>query len=99
MAMRNFFNGLRGLKVKEVPDHVKPLMKVSNAKNAFERWLENYHAKRIQSHLSTMSALVEWLSPTSLPFPRSAAILSTSSTPRSTATRSIDPLRSLFSGS
>ncbi|KAL8136946.1 hypothetical protein V2J09_002947 [Rumex salicifolius] len=94
MAMRNFFNELKGLKVKEVPDRLKPIISVSNAKNAFERWLENYHAKRAQSHPSTMSALAEWPSPTSLPFPRSAATLSISST----LTRSIDPLCSLISG-
>ncbi|XP_076955142.1 uncharacterized protein LOC143629878 [Bidens hawaiensis] len=49
MAMRKFFNEIRGLKVKDVPAHVKPLVTTSNAKNFIQRSLDNYHAKYIQT--------------------------------------------------
>lgn len=49
MAMRNFLNGLKGLKVKDVPGHVKPMVTTSNAKNFIQRSLDNYHAKYIQT--------------------------------------------------
>ncbi|XP_071698871.1 uncharacterized protein [Rutidosis leptorrhynchoides] len=49
MAMRKFFNEIRGLKVSEVPAVVKKDFTPSNAKNIFTRWLDNYHAKYIQT--------------------------------------------------
>lgn len=49
MAMRNFFNELRGLKVKEVPDKVKPMLSVSYIKDAVAKGIDNYHAKYIMT--------------------------------------------------
>ncbi|KAI5679556.1 hypothetical protein M9H77_00783 [Catharanthus roseus] len=49
MAMRNFFNELRGLKVKEVPDKIKPMLSVAFVKDSVKRGLDNYHAKYIQT--------------------------------------------------
>ncbi|MFS7950121.1 hypothetical protein Hanom_Chr06g00579641 [Helianthus anomalus] len=49
MAMRSFFNEIRGMKVKDVPKHVKPMVTTSNAKNFIQRALDNYHAKYIQT--------------------------------------------------
>ncbi|KAF4393848.1 hypothetical protein CsatB_014942 [Cannabis sativa] len=49
MAWRNFFNEIRGLKLKELPDHVKPMISIASAKNAVVRGLDNYNAKYIQT--------------------------------------------------
>ncbi|XP_050260566.1 uncharacterized protein LOC126705556 [Quercus robur] len=49
MAMRKFYSEIKGLKVKEVPEHVKPMLSTNYLKNAFQRWLDNYHAKYIQT--------------------------------------------------
>ncbi|XP_071721549.1 uncharacterized protein [Rutidosis leptorrhynchoides] len=49
MAMRKFFSEIRGMKVSEVPSKVGQDFTPSNAKNFFARWLENYHAKYIQT--------------------------------------------------
>ncbi|KAD7480367.1 hypothetical protein E3N88_03503 [Mikania micrantha] len=49
MAMRNFFNEIRGMKVTDVPKHVKPMVTTSNAKNFIQKSLDNYHAKYIQT--------------------------------------------------
>ncbi|KAJ0616690.1 hypothetical protein HanIR_Chr02g0093301 [Helianthus annuus] len=49
MAMRSFFNEISGMKVKDVPKHVKPMVTTSNAKNFIQRALDNYHAKYIQT--------------------------------------------------
>ncbi|KAB2600059.1 hypothetical protein D8674_010330 [Pyrus ussuriensis x Pyrus communis] len=49
MAMRRFYNEIKGLRVKELPDHIKPMLSVDYAKKAVERGLENYHAKYIQT--------------------------------------------------
>ncbi|KAI3963723.1 hypothetical protein MKW98_021963 [Papaver atlanticum] len=32
MAMRNFYNGIKGLKVKELPAHLKPIFTVDHVK-------------------------------------------------------------------
>ncbi|KAJ0806382.1 hypothetical protein HanPI659440_Chr02g0088841 [Helianthus annuus] len=49
MAMRSFFNEISGMKVKDVPKHVKPMVTTSNTKNFIQRALDNYHAKYIQT--------------------------------------------------
>ncbi|KAM1216758.1 hypothetical protein ACFX2J_013003 [Malus domestica] len=49
MAMRRFYNEIKGLKVKELPDHIKPMLSVDSAKKAVQRGLDNYHAKYIQT--------------------------------------------------
>ncbi|XP_062077405.1 uncharacterized protein LOC133782201 [Humulus lupulus] len=49
MAWRNFYNEIRGLKLKELPGHVKPLLSIESAKNAVVRGLDNYNAKYIQT--------------------------------------------------
>ncbi|KAM1302081.1 hypothetical protein ACFX2H_013040 [Malus domestica] len=49
MAMRRFYNEIKGLKVKELPDHIKPVLSVDYAKKAVQRGLDNYHAKYIQT--------------------------------------------------
>ncbi|KVI05838.1 uncharacterized protein LOC112510114 [Cynara cardunculus var. scolymus] len=49
MAMRKFFSEIKGMKVKDVPAHVKPMVTTSNAKNFIQRALDNYHAKYIQT--------------------------------------------------
>ncbi|CAN6552074.1 unnamed protein product [Malus baccata var. baccata] len=49
MAMRRFYNEIKGLKVKELPDHIKPMLSVDYAKKAVQRSLDNYHAKYIQT--------------------------------------------------
>ncbi|XP_050261610.1 uncharacterized protein LOC126706261 isoform X1 [Quercus robur] len=50
MAMRKFYSKIKGQKVKEVPDHVKPMVSTNYLKNEFQRWLDNYHAKYIQTN-------------------------------------------------
>lgn len=49
MAMRNLFNELRGMKVKDVPAKLKPMLTVDYLKNSVKRGLDNYHAKYIQT--------------------------------------------------
>ncbi|XP_023531935.1 uncharacterized protein LOC111794052 [Cucurbita pepo subsp. pepo] len=49
MAMRQFFSEIRGLKVKELPGYVKPMLTIDSVKKAVQRGLDNYHAKYIQT--------------------------------------------------
>ncbi|GAB4849945.1 hypothetical protein Ancab_029245 [Ancistrocladus abbreviatus] len=49
MAMRNFFNEIKGMKVKDVPERVKPLLSINYLKGAISRAIDNYHAKYIQT--------------------------------------------------
>ncbi|CAL1358474.1 unnamed protein product [Linum trigynum] len=49
MAMRRFYNEIKGLKVKEVPDHVKPMLSLDFVKKSVQKGLDNYHAKYIQT--------------------------------------------------
>lgn len=49
MAWRNFYNEIKGLKVKELPNHLKPKLSIEYAKGAVQRGLDNYHAKYIQT--------------------------------------------------
>ncbi|XP_038879762.1 uncharacterized protein LOC120071511 [Benincasa hispida] len=49
MAMKQFFSEIRGLKVKELPAYVKPMLSIDSAKKAVQRGLDNYNAKYIQT--------------------------------------------------
>ncbi|MFX6573508.1 hypothetical protein ABTG52_11095, partial [Acinetobacter baumannii] len=49
MAMKNFFNEIRGLKVKELPAHLKPMFSIGYVKNSVKRGLDTYHAKYIET--------------------------------------------------
>ena len=49
MAWRSFYNEIKGLKVKELPAYLKPMMTVEFAKKSVQRGLDNYHAKYIQT--------------------------------------------------
>ncbi|KAB1222078.1 hypothetical protein CJ030_MR2G028803 [Morella rubra] len=49
MALRNFYNEIRGLKVKELPNYVKPMLSVNYVKSTIQRGLDGYHAKYIET--------------------------------------------------
>ncbi|KAB1211614.1 hypothetical protein CJ030_MR6G008536 [Morella rubra] len=49
MALRNFYNQIRGLKVKELPNYVKPMLSVNYVKRTIQRGLDSYHAKYIET--------------------------------------------------
>ncbi|XP_022755479.1 uncharacterized protein LOC111303462 [Durio zibethinus] len=49
MALRKAFSDIKGMKVKEVPGHVKPMLSIDYVKKAIQRGLDNYHAKYIQT--------------------------------------------------
>ncbi|KAJ8560157.1 hypothetical protein K7X08_004215 [Anisodus acutangulus] len=44
MALRNLYKEIKGMKVKEVPAHLKPMLSIDYAKNAIRKGLDNYHA-------------------------------------------------------
>ncbi|KAK9099762.1 hypothetical protein Scep_023192 [Stephania cephalantha] len=47
MAMRAFYNEIKGLKVKDLPKHLKPMLSISYVKEAVSRGMDNYHRKYI----------------------------------------------------
>ncbi|PIN23878.1 hypothetical protein CDL12_03389 [Handroanthus impetiginosus] len=49
MAMRAFYNEIKGLKVKELPGYLKPMFSVNYVKNSVKRGLDTYHAKYIET--------------------------------------------------
>ncbi|KAL3825011.1 hypothetical protein ACJIZ3_021040 [Penstemon smallii] len=49
MALRSFYNEIKGLKVKELPAHLKPIFTIGYVKNSFKRGLDKYHAKYIET--------------------------------------------------
>ncbi|KAK2965481.1 hypothetical protein RJ640_008275 [Escallonia rubra] len=49
MAMRSFYKEIKGMKVKDVPAHIKPMFSIDYVKSSFKRGLDNYHAKHIQT--------------------------------------------------
>ncbi|KAL4309131.1 hypothetical protein GQ457_01G049230 [Hibiscus cannabinus] len=49
MAMRKVYSEIKGMKVKEVPNYVKPMLSMDYVKKAFQRGLDNYHSKYIQT--------------------------------------------------
>ncbi|KAL9255117.1 hypothetical protein AKJ16_DCAP21698 [Drosera capensis] len=46
---RNFFNEIRSLKLKDLPDRILPMLSPNNLKAAVGRGLDNYHAKYIET--------------------------------------------------
>ncbi|OMP05778.1 hypothetical protein COLO4_08559 [Corchorus olitorius] len=50
MSMRKVYSELKGLKVKEVPSYVKPMLSMNFVKSTIQRGLDNYHAKYIQTN-------------------------------------------------
>ncbi|KAK4759828.1 hypothetical protein SAY87_022959 [Trapa incisa] len=49
MAMRQFYNEIRGMKVKDLPSHLKLMCSQDYVKKSIQRGLDNYHAKYIQT--------------------------------------------------
>ncbi|XP_073064594.1 uncharacterized protein [Primulina eburnea] len=49
MALRSFYNEIKGLKVKELPARLKPIFTFSFVSNSVKRGLDNYHAKYIET--------------------------------------------------
>ncbi|KAA3485973.1 ATP synthase subunit f, mitochondrial [Gossypium australe] len=49
MAMRKIYSEIRGMKLKEVPGYVKPMLSVGVVKKSIQRGLDNYHAKYIET--------------------------------------------------
>ncbi|KAK7355638.1 hypothetical protein VNO80_14898 [Phaseolus coccineus] len=54
MALRRFFNEIRGKKLNEVPEHVKPMLSLGYIRRAIQRGMDNYHANA--ATLSTASS-------------------------------------------
>ncbi|XP_058083132.1 uncharacterized protein LOC131231060 [Magnolia sinica] len=48
MAWRNFYNEVKGLKVRDLPAHIKPMLSIDYLKKSISWGLDNYHAKYIQ---------------------------------------------------
>ena len=44
-----FLNSLRGVKVREVPDHIKPLLNREKAKKAVSDFFDEYNKKYLQT--------------------------------------------------
>ncbi|MFQ6666764.1 hypothetical protein Gotur_033002 [Gossypium turneri] len=49
MAMRKVYSEIKGMKVKEVPNYVKPMLSMDYVKKAFQKGLDNYNSKHIQT--------------------------------------------------
>ncbi|XP_022755477.1 uncharacterized protein LOC111303461 [Durio zibethinus] len=49
MASRKFFSEIKGMKLKEVPSCIKPMLSIDYVKKAIQRGLDNYNAKYIQT--------------------------------------------------
>ncbi|KAG6736920.1 hypothetical protein POTOM_060133 [Populus tomentosa] len=49
MALRKFYTEIKGLKVKEFPNHVKPMLSLDYVKKSTQRGMDNYHAKYIET--------------------------------------------------
>uniref|UniRef100_A0A7N0T7N5 Fiber protein Fb15 n=1 Tax=Kalanchoe fedtschenkoi TaxID=63787 RepID=A0A7N0T7N5_KALFE len=47
MALRNLYNEIKHLKVKELPQRLKPYLTVDSIKSSIDKALDNYHAKYI----------------------------------------------------
>ncbi|XP_050373471.1 uncharacterized protein LOC126791110 [Argentina anserina] len=46
---QKLYNQIKGLKVKELPSYLKPMMSADYVKKAVGKGLDNYHAKYIQT--------------------------------------------------
>ncbi|KAL5098184.1 hypothetical protein RYX36_002511 [Vicia faba] len=49
MALRGFYNQIKGKKVTEVPGHVKPMFSFAYIKDSVKRGLDNYSEKYIET--------------------------------------------------
>ncbi|GLT28717.1 hypothetical protein SLA2020_036280 [Shorea laevis] len=49
MAMRKVYNEIKGKQVKEIPGLLKPVLAPKFWKESGQNWLDNYHAKYIQT--------------------------------------------------
>ncbi|XVF47617.1 hypothetical protein PTKIN_Ptkin03bG0124300 [Pterospermum kingtungense] len=49
MSMRKALSEMKGMKVKEVPGYVKPMLSLGYVKKAIQRGLDSYHAKYIET--------------------------------------------------
>ncbi|XP_057861308.1 uncharacterized protein LOC131069769 [Cryptomeria japonica] len=49
MAMRQFYNQIKGTKVKDVPDVVKPMLSRQYISSTMSKAFDNYYAKYIQT--------------------------------------------------
>ncbi|GKV00301.1 hypothetical protein SLEP1_g13015 [Rubroshorea leprosula] len=49
MAMRKMLNEMKGKTVKEVPGYFKEKLSSDFLKQSVQKWLDNYHAKYIQT--------------------------------------------------
>lgn len=49
MAMRRVYNEIKGMKVKDLPAYVKPMLSINYMKEAVDRGLMAYHKKYIQT--------------------------------------------------
>lgn len=49
MALRRFYNEIKGKKVTEVPQHVKPMLSFDYIKSSIKRGLDNYCEKYIET--------------------------------------------------
>ncbi|KAJ8628875.1 hypothetical protein MRB53_022198 [Persea americana] len=45
MAMRSFYNEIKGMKVKDLPSHIKPMLSIDYIKKSISKAMDNYHAK------------------------------------------------------
>ncbi|KAI6682616.1 hypothetical protein NL676_036497 [Syzygium grande] len=53
MALRQFYNEIRGMKVKEIPNYVKPKLSIDYVKKSVQRGLDSYHANAATSSTSS----------------------------------------------
>ncbi|RWR84261.1 Fiber protein Fb15 [Cinnamomum micranthum f. kanehirae] len=49
MAMRNFYNEIKGMKVKDLPSYIKPMLSIDYIKKSICKAMDNYNAKYIQT--------------------------------------------------
>ncbi|KAH9805738.1 hypothetical protein KPL71_002512 [Citrus sinensis] len=49
MSLRRIYNEVKGMKVKELPNYLKPMFSMNYVKQTVQRGLDNYHAKYIQT--------------------------------------------------
>lgn len=49
MSLRRIYNEVKGMKVKELPNYLKPMLSMNYVKQTVQRGLDNYQAKYIQT--------------------------------------------------
>ncbi|KAE8667011.1 Retrovirus-related like polyprotein [Hibiscus syriacus] len=68
MATRKVYSETKGMRMKEVPNYVKPMLSMDYVKKAFQKGLDNYNSNFIQTdsvQLFSMPASAGWSSLTS----------------------------------